>query len=188
MAEFNQETIKQALLTAAGQKVADALTKKTADAVGKRMLSLMIERIISNKDIYGRPFPTYSAKYLAWKMKFLSGKATRGRRGKVSRTMQKLLTQSKGNKYAAKSVNDKVRLTGNFLGNLNYKVRGIRNNVKAVYFDVVISVGAGYEKQAQGLWKKGYYALGMRKDSAGKDYEANEIAKVIQQTSKGKLL
>lgn len=142
----------------------------------KKRIELSIVRLVqehiynrtyNNLDWGGNSFKSYTPKYKEFKERYLKGQL-KGRGGKPSLTKARLDRRKslvKGGNSSARSVNDKMRLTGLMLNRLRikdfniFKQRG--SDRQAITFTISVE-GSDIQEQVEGLAKNGYNWLGFK--------------------------
>lgn len=155
----------RAFIGNATSEIAQRKKKRLEMSIRRLVLEYIFNRTLNNKDWGGSNLPNYTRKYREFKSKYINGKL-KGRGGRRSKTKARLDKRKRraANLFYAKSVDDKARLTGLFLGELKLddfklvKPRG-SNRLVATF---QINVPKEFEAQAKGLFKNRFRIVGFK--------------------------
>lgn len=99
---------------ALGQRFGTDNVNKGLDAMGKEAVQIMRNRTLEGVDVTGKPFLKHTAKYEAWKTRYIRGKIKWGIRGGKPKPV--------GLAYRAKAMPNHIRLTGQLFDDMAYTI------------------------------------------------------------------
>lgn len=122
------------------KKFGEQATRKGVEAMGATAVELIKVRTNNGIDIDGKPFDKYTPKYAKYKAKYVSGKVKK---------------KAGSSKWAARSVNDFMRLSGDLFDDIDYNVTKFsqpRVGTFSMKFQIYIKPRS--RPKAEGLMKK----------------------------------
>ena len=181
--EFNKEMDK---------KLSASNINKASTLVQKSLVARAIVRTLQGFDRNSNSFKGYSKSYARRKKDIL--------KNKYKGSYYAKLKAARGTyKYSASSVNDKIRLSGELLGNLSARQKSIKvnKNILLMKFEMYVNnIKSSYAKHTiaqRGYWleKQGYKWFGSSRAGKFKTRDQDAINKIIlkalgfEVTSKG---
>ena len=160
-----QQQITAQFTDALNKQFTTAKLAKAADAMGKEAVEIMRERTDRRVDVNYSAFKDYKPRYKQFKARYIAGKVS-------SKTKAHY---GKKTKYAAKSVDDKMRLTGQLFSDMSYSVNQAAKFGEKFSFSFRLFIAQRSAKKAQGLLRRGYNFFGVSNSGSNGQREQARI-------------